>query len=131
MNKKIKLFALISAPILIGGGFAALTLVNQCSKKPGIHFYNLTNYIEENISGYFAPGAPINEGTVKEAAYSLAKNNFKGMVSKDDFDANTEILFFSTDNKNCKLKAIDGSTLLSGYIPLTWDSDGFNMDGTN
>jgi hypothetical protein len=31
MNKKVKLFSLISAPILLGGGFASLTLVNQCS----------------------------------------------------------------------------------------------------
>jgi hypothetical protein len=33
MNKKIKLISLISAPILLGGGFAALTLVNQCSNE--------------------------------------------------------------------------------------------------
>jgi hypothetical protein len=33
MNKKIKLISLISAPILLGGGFAALPLVSQCGNQ--------------------------------------------------------------------------------------------------
>jgi hypothetical protein len=33
MNKKIKLLSLIATPILLVGGFASLTLVNQCGNK--------------------------------------------------------------------------------------------------
>jgi hypothetical protein len=40
MNKKIKLISLISTPVLLGGGFAALTLVNQCGNNESIR-YNL------------------------------------------------------------------------------------------
>jgi hypothetical protein len=42
MNKKIKLFSLISAPIILGGGFAALTLVNQCTNDRKIDISKLS-----------------------------------------------------------------------------------------
>jgi hypothetical protein len=48
MNKKIKLISLISTPILLGGGFASLSLVNQCggnSKHFNINTIDFLTYL--------------------------------------------------------------------------------------
>jgi spermidine/putrescine-binding protein len=120
MNKKIKLLSLISTPILLGGGFAALTLVNQCSNKPEVRVYNLNDYINENISSYFSGGSMIpGADNVLDAAYALSKNGFRNLVSRDEFGENVEFTYFSYTLKNCTLVPIEGSTLFIGTVSLT------------
>jgi hypothetical protein len=88
MNKKIKLFSLISAPILLGGGFAPLVLVNQCGTKNNIDIssigflsnlgnlklFSINETRVQNIANAFLN---VNKFVIEEKCSNFTINDFK------------------------------------------------------